>query len=82
MDASAETPPSASGTRARRARLAWVAVSLVVLAFATLALTANPRQSEDLGRHFFGVWRTRHALAAIEDSVVLLTVAKQVGPHV
>lgn len=26
--------------------------------------------------------RTRHALAAIEDSVVLLTVAKQVGPHV
>lgn len=26
--------------------------------------------------------RTRHALAAIEDSVVLLTVVKPVGPHI
>lgn len=26
--------------------------------------------------------RTRHALAALEDSVILLTVVKQVGPHV
>lgn len=26
--------------------------------------------------------RTRHALSALEDSVILLTVVKQVGPHV
>ena len=26
--------------------------------------------------------RTRHGLSAVEDSVVLLTVAKPVGPHV
>ncbi|WP_395309988.1 cupin domain-containing protein [Mycobacterium sp. AMU20-3851] len=26
--------------------------------------------------------RTRHALAALEDSVIVLTVVKQVGPHI
>jgi hypothetical protein len=58
-------PPLAE--RAARLRPWLPRLSLALLAFAVLALVASaaPRHADDLGRDFFGLWRTRHVLLAL-----------------